>query len=231
MVGIVNDAHTVEWFVKTFPSKSALFRECQGIGNYMELWIMEYFQWIRNGGPTSTKFMVYATVAGELCGLAGCVVRPESIYIDFMCSIKKGMGTMMLERIQREGVRLGKRGVELVSVPDAVRFYTRQGFKRGPLPHTRTNTDEKKRFRIVQRFDPLKKNGLMNALVKSRQEFQGKYDGPTLAKYFPNVLQYYDFIRDLQRRNLRRAFRRKIFINEDELQHALPKFFKYIKSE
>lgn len=66
-------------------------------------------------------------------GIAICDLRPSSVHVEILCSIKKGVGSQLMKRVERVAEDMGWMGVNLLSTESAVNFYKKLGYRRGPL--------------------------------------------------------------------------------------------------
>jgi hypothetical protein len=103
---------------------------CKKVSYFASSWVKNYVK-----SPKRNQFLVIALDKRMhvFVGAAGCTIRSKVLYLDFICSGKPKLGTRMMTFIRRIAKRLGKEGVELVSVPEYVGFYRKQGYRRGPL--------------------------------------------------------------------------------------------------
>lgn len=127
-------------------------RHCTGL--YLEHWILGS---LASGTGKTTLFVAYdaADPKFPLAGIAGVEVRSDSMHVEVLCSWIKGAGRKLMREVELAAYLLGKKAVDLVSVPRAAGFYRKIGFVRGPygVSPARRNA-ARKRFKATFPRDP-----------------------------------------------------------------------------
>lgn len=205
---------------------------CRRIGSYLHKWTGNYL--VRYGNEQKldrSRFMVLATdrSTGKIVGAAGVILRRTTVYVDFICSSVKTVGSRMMHLIERIGKRRGKKGVELVSVPKATDFYIKRGYRRGPL--TKTNSS---RANAMKRYknaaNAWKKLDLKN-LHENPQRFAATLKEATrsfppqvMRKHFASPTAFYRYLDQVAPGQWKRGFRGKLYLNKNEFAYGLPKY-------
>ncbi len=70
--------------------------------------------------------------SGKLCGVSIYMEKPDSFYIDFLCSDCKGTGTQIIDYISAKARAAGKTKLGLSATPYAYPFYSKIGFVTPP---------------------------------------------------------------------------------------------------
>ncbi len=101
----------------------------------------QHMWWLKRHWDNPNALLIVATESignskPTTVGAASCLVRRNSIYIDYMCSARRGTGRAMMKFIEEEALFLQKQHIELVSMEDAIPFYEKLGFVRGPIGNT-----------------------------------------------------------------------------------------------
>ena len=121
---------------------------------------------------------------GLVVGSACCLVRPKTIYVAYICSVKPGVGRALMHMISEEAVRIRKPYVELVSVENAIGFYKKLGFVRGPIDNT-PDRQREARLSAVQ----LKAVGRLNNHNMKKKYLNNTDEAPSsLPKYHKIVI-------------------------------------------
>lgn len=208
--------------------------KCKRIGQYLNMWIGDYL--VRYGNTQKfdrSKFMVLATqrATGKIVGAAGVILRRKTVYVDFICSTVKTVGSRMMHLIERIGKRRGKTGVELVSAPKATGFYTKRGYRRGPLSKTdATRSAAVKRYKntaaALKHINPANINtNPMRFIDNIRHAAKGfTVDDGFMRKHFPHPIIFYDYLTKAAPGQYKRGFRGKLYLDKNELKHGLPKY-------
>lgn len=68
---------------------------------------------------------------GKAIGGALCHIRNESLHVNFICSVRKGVGTLLMQKIEDVARMYEKPIITLTSTSDAIAFYEKLGFIKG----------------------------------------------------------------------------------------------------
>ena len=209
--------------------------KCQAVDDYLRNWVAHYFlRFLKTGKVEKKKFIliVQRKNSPEIVGLAGCVVRPETIFIDFICSGQSGinLGKKMMHEIARTARLLGKKGVDLVSLPGAIPFYTKLGFRRGPSTARGVSPESKqirslasRRFHAAKKFNPNYTNPLKTAVHLIKTVRKMKINDETMRTVFPRPETMVKHL--LQFQNSQNIMGGKLYTsNKNERTHMLPKY-------
>jgi hypothetical protein len=211
---------------------------CHEIATYIQDWIANYvMNFMMTLRLDRKRFMLFTTArgSGKIVGLAGCIIRPRSLYVDFLCSGKPGVGSRLVKHIKNLTVRLGKQGVELVSLNSAAGFWRKMGLRRGPLnKNPAMHKNAHKRFRVVKRLanhaetmtEPTKEN--IKFILGQAQKFAGTQNKRTFSRHFPNPVRFLEHAHALVTAP-RNSFQKRAYFNKNELMHTLPKYSAILK--
>ncbi|NBX51836.1 hypothetical protein EBT25_18320 [bacterium] len=176
---------------------------CKGISDYAGQWVRDYLN-----SPNKNQFLIVARERQPpyaFVGAAGCTIRSKVLYLNFICSGRPKLGTRMMTFIRRLARRLGKDGVELVSVPDRISFYKKQGYRRGPLGASKQN-----RAVAAKLFDATLRGTLDRSKLLSQHQDNVHHAYLNFAAQKPN------------------AFGGQLFFNDNEMFDALPKYSRRV---
>ena len=175
---------------------------------------------------------VHHAKTSRLLGAACCTARPQTIYVELLSSIRRGIGSVLIRHIQREAVRRGKSYIELVTVTNkpAVRFYAKHGFKRGPpLGTAENNSRALKAYRQTAKFATHTQHK-PDALVKvATKLFRNKNKFREYFYYPEDFRAFLTKMHDKSSSAVNVAVRKRLFLNHNELKSHLPKIHKNIR--
>ena len=204
--------------------------------------LSEHWLLTHQAQPNDLFIAVHHAKTSRLLGVACCTVRPQTIFVELVSSITRGIGSVLMRHIEREAVRRGKSYIELVTVTNkpAVRFYAKHGFKRGPPLGTEENNSRAlKAYRQTAKFTT-------DFLYAPEHIFMTKYKPDALQKvatkffhnenkfreYFSSPKDFLHFLTKMHDKSssaVNVAVRKRLFLNHNELKSHLPKIHKNIR--
>ncbi|NBX51583.1 GNAT family N-acetyltransferase, partial [bacterium] len=204
---------------------------CKRVGSYLHRWIGDYLvQYGNDQKLDRSKFMVLATdrSTGKIVGAAGVILRRRSVFVDFICSSVKTVGSRMMHLIERIGKRRGKKGVELVSVPQATGFYIKRGYRRGPLTKTNASranavTRYKHAANAWKKLNPTNMHDKPHRFVDAIRQAARMFPDTVMKKHFSSPAAFYAYLNQVAPGQYKRGFRGKMYLNNNEFKYGLPK--------
>lgn len=94
----------------------------------------------------SDLFTYHQTKSGQINGIMMMDIHKSYLYIEMICSKKKGIGSKLLKVAEKVAKKYKKRTIKLTSVDGAEKFYMKKGYIHSTRPCV-------KRPKIKRKFD------------------------------------------------------------------------------